>query len=269
MDSPTRSSPQESLHTIPRGSIPLHFQIERILRARMRSGDYPSGALLPSEGELSQQFGVSRSTIRQALGSLQGEGIVTRQPGRGTFVTSRPPGENFTGPLGSIEDIFVYVQETNYQLLSAVPIEPPPEVAQLLKVPTAAKVMEYRGVRFRGGPPFVYITTWLPMNLGQQITPEDIQNKPIVLLIDTQFGIRIGELQQRITATLATQDVAQVLNLPLRSPILLIKRLYLSREGVPVEFTANYFCPDRFEYHQRFVRAGVREAADPGAAAVE
>lgn len=239
--------------TIARGSIPLHFQIERLIRARIQSGDYPPGAALPSEAQLCQEFQVSRSTLRQALGSLQRERLITRHSGKGTFVAARAAGDSFAGFLGSIEDIFAYARETEYQLLTSARVEPPPEVTAMLKIPPGSKVMEYHGLRRRGGPPFVYVTTWLPLNIGQQIDPADIRSGPIVLLISELVGIRIAEVQQWMTVTLASREVARALKVPLRSPMLLVKRLYLSSEGVPVDFTVNYFRPDLFELHQRFV----------------
>ncbi len=194
--------------------------------------------------------------MRQALSSLQREQLIVRQPGKGTFVTSRERNgdEGFTGPLGSIEDIFTYARETTYELLSMGPVEAPPDVAQLLKLPPGARLMEYRGLRARSGPPFVYIKSWLPLNIGQQITREEIQNHPIVVLIESLCGIRIGEVQQRMTATLADQEAARVLDVPKRSPILLVKRLYFSSDGVPVDYSINHFSPGRFEYHVRLLR---------------
>src|SRR5262245_6414403 len=161
---------------IARGSIPLHFQIERVIRARIQSGDYPPGAALPSEAQLCQEFQVSRSTLRQALGSLQRERLITRHSGKGTFVAAPVSGDSFAGLLGSIDDIFAYARETQYRLLAFAHVEPSDEVTAMLKVPPGSKVIEYHGLRCRNGPPFVYVTTWLPMNIGQQLDPADIQS---------------------------------------------------------------------------------------------
>ncbi len=251
---PPAGGGDRSTPNIARGSIPLYFQIEKVIRNRIRSGEYSPDVSLPGEGDLSREFGVSRSTVRQALSSLQREQLIIRQPGKGTFVTNRDRDEGFAGPLGSIEDIFTYARETTYQLLSMGPVEAPPDVAQLLKVPPGARLMEYHGLRARSGPPFVYIKTWLPMNIGQQITREVIKNDPIVVLIENLCGIHIGEVQQGMSATLADQEVARILNVPKRSPVLLVKRLYFSSDGVPVDYSINHFSPARFEYHARLLR---------------
>lgn len=252
------ADPLKSEH-IPRGSIPLYFQIERVLRGRIGDGDYAAGTSLPNEAQLSQEFGVSRSTVRQALAALQREGLITRRAGKGTTVAVRAPGDVFTASLGSFQDFFMYARESTYHHISAAAVDPPAEVAERLKIIPDAQVMGYLGMRSGSGRPFVYVTSWLPMSIGQQFTAEDMPHGPMALLLGPKLGIHIVEIRQHLSATLATKDVAEVLDVRPRSPILLAKRLYLSTGGVPVDFTINYFNPERFEYQQRFVRSDVRD----------
>ena len=70
---------------------PLHQQLSHILSERIAAGEYPPGGMLPSEADLCRAYGISRSTVRQALGSLVARGLVRRTRGRGSFVTMRPP----------------------------------------------------------------------------------------------------------------------------------------------------------------------------------
>jgi len=69
--------------------IPLYYQLEVNLRNRLASGEFAPGDSLPSEGELGRQYAVSRITVRQALETLKRDGLISRQRGRGTFVTER------------------------------------------------------------------------------------------------------------------------------------------------------------------------------------
>lgn len=70
---------------------PLHRQLERALRQEIDSGRLAQGALLPSEPELGRRYGISRATVRQALGGLAATGLVRRVPGKGTFVAATEP----------------------------------------------------------------------------------------------------------------------------------------------------------------------------------
>jgi GntR family transcriptional regulator len=70
--------------------VPRHKQLADELRARIRSGEWPPGKLLPSETRLSQEYGLGRGTVRRAVAILRGEGLVDVASGRGTRVRSQP-----------------------------------------------------------------------------------------------------------------------------------------------------------------------------------
>jgi DNA-binding GntR family transcriptional regulator len=71
------------------GEMPLWRQLADLLKAQIESGDLPAGRVVPSETTLVQRYGLSRGTVRKALGWLAEQGLVNRVPGRGTFVARR------------------------------------------------------------------------------------------------------------------------------------------------------------------------------------
>jgi DNA-binding LacI/PurR family transcriptional regulator len=68
---------------------PLYMQIYTELKARIESGEWSYGAMLPSEHELCDVYGVSRGTVRQVLAKLEEEGLIRRERGKGTFIAQR------------------------------------------------------------------------------------------------------------------------------------------------------------------------------------
>lgn len=74
------------------GPEPLFKQLATVLRDRIAAGTYPLNRRIPSEAELSREFGVHRSTVRKALDLLREEGLIVGVQGRGTFVAD--PGSN-------------------------------------------------------------------------------------------------------------------------------------------------------------------------------
>ena len=78
---------------IDRGSpLPFYFQLAEALEGEIRNGRLKSGARLPSEPALCERYGISRTTVRQALARLEQRGLIARRKGQGTFVESGPPG---------------------------------------------------------------------------------------------------------------------------------------------------------------------------------
>ncbi len=81
--------------------IPYYYQLEGFLRGQIMTGHYQAGQRVPSEKQLCEQFGVSRTTVRQAVGNLVAAGLVHRVKGKGTFVGKRPSPRSAHGSTGS------------------------------------------------------------------------------------------------------------------------------------------------------------------------
>jgi GntR family transcriptional regulator len=69
---------------------PKYAQIIRTIQERIESGEYPAGSLLPSEHQLTAEFGTARPTVVRALRVLRGDGWIETQQGKGSFVRGRP-----------------------------------------------------------------------------------------------------------------------------------------------------------------------------------
>ena len=93
-------------------AIPLYYQLETILRKKISAGDYSPDIPLPSEDALAEEYEVSRITVRQALSSLEQDGLVIRQRGKGTFVSERANTIELPRFTGSIEDLILMGKRT-------------------------------------------------------------------------------------------------------------------------------------------------------------
>src|SRR5690606_5817797 len=89
-----------------KSKLPLHFQVEELLRELIEQPNYKKGEFLPGEVELSKLLGVSRNTIRQATNKLEYEGLILRKKGYGTKVAEK----SFTTQLDSWHS---FTQEMN------------------------------------------------------------------------------------------------------------------------------------------------------------
>ncbi len=123
--------------------LPLYYQLETLLRQNISSGKWSIDHRLPSEAELGSEYGVSRITVRQALASLEADGLLRREAGRGTFVKQVP---TFTGTLkleGSLDEFISIVKTTSVKVLSIDQVNATPEEAEMLGLEAGAPLIRY------------------------------------------------------------------------------------------------------------------------------
>ncbi len=94
-------------------STPIADQVNEVLRRRMRDGTYKPGERLPSESELSKQFGVSRATVRTVLARMEAEGLILRKQGDGTYINERI--QDVNTHLGGLWEFSRLIESSGYQ----------------------------------------------------------------------------------------------------------------------------------------------------------
>ena len=132
---------------VPLSPQPLYEQIKDTLRGRILDGTYAPHSQMPSEHELCALFGVSRITVRQALGDLQKEGLLFKLHGKGTFVSKPKAFQNVTSLQGFGEAMSSMGYEIVNQLRSFRIVEASRHVATKLNLPEGAPVAEIHRVR--------------------------------------------------------------------------------------------------------------------------
>lgn len=233
--------------------IPLYHRVYAVLRQRVVDGVYPTGAQLPPEDELVAEFGVSRSTVRQAVGELVSGGLVSRRQGRGTFVLDSARevmGQVFSGSLG---DLLGEVRRTTIRdvtLEHGVTI--PARIADQLSLaePTGTIV---RRTRLRDDVAFCYTVNYLGSEVGRKLTKKGLGSKSLMDLLEHE-GHRIESAHQTIRAQLADVSVSEALAIPLGAAVLFVERLNAGRGEQPIEFVQSWYRGDLYEYHATLAR---------------
>ncbi|WP_323039267.1 GntR family transcriptional regulator [Gemmobacter sp.] len=227
--------------------VPLYQQIFLILRDQIMSGTYNAGDVLPSEFELGRIYGVSRITAKQALAELAAAGLAKRYRGKGTVVsdTPKPPPlrasvsdwMNFTVTMG---------RRTKVRVIDMTEASANSEEAAALRLEEGAPVCRWLRVRLHHDQPFSVLRVVVPGAVGAGIGREDLETTPLLDLLQAR-GHRIGEAQQVITATLADQSLAALLELDVGSPLLKVIRIVHDAAGAPVEYLTAFYRPDRYQ----------------------
>jgi GntR family transcriptional regulator len=229
-------------------ALPLYHQVAGILRQRIEEGAYPVGWRLNSEGELAEEFDVSRATIRQAMGALESEGLVVRRRGRGTFVegTGQPVlKQRFRG---SLSDLMAESHRTTTRDVEVVH-----DTAFPAYIGEALRLVEPKGTiarrtRMRDGEPFCYTVTYLPPDIGESAVSADGLRRTALLKLLVEHGIALHTATQSIRAQLADPDLCGRIDVELGAPVLYVERTLYDTTGRPVDFVRSWYRGDRYEY---------------------
>jgi GntR family transcriptional regulator len=211
------------------------------LRQRVESGELAAGALLPSESELSGAYDVSRVTVRKALDILRGEGLVDSRQGFGWFVATDPVRQSL-GRLGTIEEQLAELgvgserRVVGFRFTAA-----PPRVRQVLGVDT---VLEVRRVNHADGQPFARVTVWCREDVGARLSRADVESSPFYELVD----VPIGGAVQTIGAAAASREDADLLAVPVGSPVLRCERVTRGVDGRALLVSEHVFPGHRTEF---------------------
>lgn len=231
------------------GPIPLYYQLEQDLRDRIRAGEFPGGAPLPTEQRLCEAYGVSRITVRRALDSLLASGLIARRQGVGTFVNA--PGETVKSLklIGSLDDITAYSAQLAYKVLAKETVAAPPLVAEALDLPVGTPVTRLETVFSLRGEPFAHAEFFCPPEVGDRIDDADVDGQAsLVAVVERKLGRPIERADQTVEAALADRHVARHLAVRPRAPVLKVNRTYYTDTDRPVVAAVVRYHPERYRY---------------------
>jgi DNA-binding GntR family transcriptional regulator len=228
----------------------MHAQIAERIRASIVSGERRPGDLLPSEVALGKAYGVSRPVIRQAMQSLESQGLIRRKSGKGTFV--RAPGDAFFSgtPIASVDDLLRAGLENKLETLERAEVPADSDVAAALRIEVGALVTLRVGVRTYGGLPFGYQREHILLEIGRR-TMANEQITSMLQNFQLTSGVQNSDLLQSASAVAATEDVARHLDLAVGDPVLQIDWTGISQEGVPTVFARSRYRSDRYRHVNR------------------
>ena len=243
--------------------LPKYHRIYLVLREQLEDGRFSAG--LPGELALMLQFGVARVTVRRALQQLAGEGLITRQPGRGTHPVERDVGRaapampSRTGLTGLLENIVSMSLNTSVRVLDVDTIAASPAVAAALGLAPGDRVQKAVRVRSTREGPLSHITTWVPADVARRFGRRELARKPILLLLE-ESGVQVGRAEQSISARLADAEVADQLQVAVGSALLAVRRVIFDQQERPVQWLHGLYRPDRYEYQMQLSRVGSIDA---------
>lgn len=244
------------------GPTPLYQQLKQRLRAEIARGTYAPGDQLPAEPELIRLYGVSRITVRQALGDLEVEGLIVRRHGKGTFVAERLIAHDLVRLTDFVEDMELAGLAPSSRVLCFEREAAARDVAEALDIPPGVVVVRVDRLRLADAQPIAFDTTWLPLRYGALLQPDELSAETIFHILETRYSIPIERGVFSFTAAAAGAHLADALDVALNAPLLVIERVSYTRNDDPVYVQRRYYRPDRVRY-----RAALQRRQDtPGGA---
>ncbi|MFJ2651389.1 GntR family transcriptional regulator [Streptomyces sp. NPDC087420] len=228
--------------------LPLWYQVSQSLRASIL-GRRPDDPLrLPTEEQLAGHYGVSVLTMRQALKELEEEGLISRHRRRGTFIE---PGARRGAPrrlLGSIDAIVAQQSGELTTVLGHGPAPVPGELAEFF--PELDEVMTYRRLRrdAESGEPVNWAENAVRPDVAAGIDVGDLVSRPMTKVLRDMAGVRISRVTDTVEARLADPATAELLRVPLLSPILHYTGVTYDERGRVVDVARIRYRGDRFAF---------------------
>lgn len=228
----------------PHSALPLHAKAQQAVRDLIARPEYREGGLLPDEVSLSRWLGISRNTLRAAIGRLVDEGRLERRAGVGTRVVE-PPVSSGVGAWHSF---------TQEMLAKGIAVETfsvgvrevvaPAEVARALQLTAGLKALRLDRVRGWSGRPEVAFRSWLHPRLG--LSAKDDFSQPLYELIRAKCRVAADESIEHLTAVAADSLLAGKLAVAAGTPLLRRTRTVLDAGRRPIEYAVVHYRCERF-----------------------
>ncbi|MEV7615623.1 GntR family transcriptional regulator [Streptomyces sp. NPDC089799] len=228
--------------------LPLWYQVSQSLRASILGRTPDASLRLPTEEQLAGHYGVSVLTMRQALKELEQEGLITRHRRRGTFIE---PGAQRGAPVRLLGSVDAIVAQQSGELTTVLGHGPGPVPGDLAEYfPDAAEVVTYRRLRRDGttGEPTNWAENAVLPELAGAVDVADLERWPMTKVLRDVVGVRISRITDTVEARLADPVTAELLEVPLLSPILHYTGVTYDEDGRVVDVARIRYRGDRFSF---------------------
>lgn len=226
--------------------VPLHAQVEDLLRELIKKEEYRDGKILPGEVELAKKLAISRSTVRQAVKKLVFEGLLIRKKRMGTKVAPQPVSSKSNNWLSFSQEMKLRgIPIKNFELhLSWVAADE--ELAKFFEIKKGREVLKMERLRGRPNEPFVYFISFFHPRV--ELTGNEDFTRPLYEMLEKEHSVIASLSKEEISATAAGEFIGGKLQIEEGSPVLFRKRFVFDQGERPIEYNLGYYKADSFLY---------------------
>lgn len=233
---------------------PVTLSAYRVIAGAIESARLQPGERLPSEREMAETVGISRQTLRKVLSSLEDEGVVKSEPGRGWFVQAHPLSDgantlqSFTS-VAAARGLRAGAQILLRNVRSATLDE-----ATALRIAPSSEVFELHRLRLLNGTPIVISMLVFVGSRVQSLIEVDLADRSIYDALEEQCGIRPGRMDYGIQALAATAQQAELLLLEPGSPVLVGSGTTFDTDDRPICIGTDIYRGDSYRFEASLFR---------------
>ncbi len=228
---------------------PLYAQVKALITRRIASGDWKPGDMIPNEFQLATEYNVSQGTVRKALIAIEGERLIIRRQGRGTYV-ARHTREHALFHFFRMVDLNDKRTEPRSQALSQRTVNASQKLARQLEVDPGTPLYHITRIRTLKAVPAIYERIYTPVWMMPELKIEI--GKPMIdemyVIYQERYGITIAHASERVAAIAASAEDARQLKVAKAMPLLEITRVARDVSKMAVELRISRCRSDQFRY---------------------
>ena len=226
---------------------PMYIKIHNQIKRDIENHVYKVGDRIPAERQLSVKFGVSRMTLRQAIKTLEEEGILERRLGSGTYVASQKVQERMSGIMS-----FTDITKANGQVPSSKSTSyqignPSLSEKERLMLKKDEKVLRMERIRYADDVPICYEVVTVPYYLVKDFSKEEVSSH-LYETLEKRGGFEIGRVTEHISASIANEQDARLLKAKKGEALITRRQVTELASGQPFEYTRARYVAERFEF---------------------
>ncbi len=241
------------------GAVPLYMQLKQLIEGEIAVGALAAHSRVPSERELSEQFGISRMTARQALAELIQEGRLYTSVGKGTFVAEPKIHQNLQSLTSFTQDMLARGLMPTTRLLRREFVPASATIASSLHIVEGTDVVCVERLRMAGDKPLALETACLAFEGAERLLTLDLEGS-LYAVLQAEFGLIPTEALQELDAVLAQPRERSLLHLSEGAPVLKIRRTTFAQRAPGArhafEYVESVYRGDRYRFVARLIRDG-------------
>lgn len=233
---------------------PLYDQLVELLKEQIEKELQPH-EMLPSERELADKYGLSRTTVRLALQELEKMGYIYRQHGKGTFVANiNQQATNLSGSYSFTEQMQALGKQPETKILVYDIIEANKFFAEHLNLRLGEKIIKLKRLRLADSMPMMLERTYLPYRKFLLLTKAELEQKPLYDIFNDDYKETIKIADEEFYASITSDNDAKLLGVHSGAPSLNMVRTTYNSKNEIIEFTLSVARSDQFRYKIRHLR---------------